>query len=259
MGLFRVGVVAAELQVKQLAAHPFMVFNALAAPFFFALTASYMLRHQPSFDPVYVAVGAGLTGTWSVVLFTGSAAIAQERSQGTLELLSGSPSSLFAVMAGKMAGSQLFAGLSMVFSYVVVLLLFGREVSIADPLAFALFLGFTFVSFWALGMLFAPLAILWPAADRFLSGLEYPVYILGAFLSTVALLPLWMRPLSLLLPPFWGAAALHRSSSGLDQGVDPLAAAVVLMLSSALALLASRRLFVLLLRRARTSGTLAYT
>lgn len=255
----RVVTIAAELQLRQMIVQPFIVFNALLAPFFYAVTALYMLRGRPDFDPVFVVLGAGLTGTWSVVLFGGSQAIMQERWQGTLELLEGSPTPLLTVLAGKMLGTLLFSLLAMVLSYGVAAGLFGYAITVHDLAPFGISLLLAAVSFWAIGLLFSPLAILWPVVQRYLNGIEYPVYIFGGFLSPVFLLPSWIVPVSYAVPPFWAALALHGTSSGGLSGAPLLATWTILCASAALLTLLSAALFRVMLRRARRDGTLAFS
>ena len=160
----------------------------------------YMLHHQPQFDPVYVVVGSALTGIWSVVLFDGSWAINSERFQGTLELLVGAPSSLYAVIAGKLAGGMAFSVTSMALSYAVGAWLFGYSIVVRDVPAFAVAFVLALIAIGALGVLIAPLGILARSLRQFLTVLEHPVYILGGFLFPVLLLPGWLLPISYALP-----------------------------------------------------------
>ncbi len=61
--LLRVLVVSMLLELRQLATSRFMLFGVVVQPFFVAVTTMFMLRHRPDFDPVYVGVGAALSGT----------------------------------------------------------------------------------------------------------------------------------------------------------------------------------------------------
>ena len=94
----RVFLLSAKVQLLEVTASIFMLFVALLQPFFIAITAIFMLRGQPGFDPVYVVVGSGLSGLFSTALFTGSNAASRERYQGNLELLEASPAPFMVVM-----------------------------------------------------------------------------------------------------------------------------------------------------------------
>ncbi|MDE3101081.1 MAG: ABC transporter permease [Chloroflexota bacterium] len=257
IGALRVIRAAARLQIAQLNVNNFMLFTLVLQPFFVAVTAMFMLRFRSDFDPLYVVVGAGLSGLWSAALFEGTWAIQSERWQGTLELVVASPAPMLLVLGGRMAGSMVFALLSMAVSYVVGAWLFGYQLIVRDPIGFVVALVFALLALWSMAMLFAPLSILGRVMARFLAIFEYPVYILGGFLFPILLLPTWSRPFSYVLPPYWAAVALHGTAAG-DLDAPQLLNIVALLTVSAVAtVLIARGLVLLALKRARTAGTLA--
>lgn len=247
------------LELRQLATSRFMLMCVIVQPFFVAITTMFMLRHRPDFDPVYVVVGAALSGIWSIVLFEGNWIIGGERGAGTLEYLVGAPSSFMLVMGSRLVGTIVFSLLSMVLSWVIGAWLFGYAIVIADPGAFLISTALALVALWATGMVLAPLGIMWRTVSTFLTVLEYPVYALSGFLFPILLMPAWSGAVSVLLPPYWAALALHATSSG-----DPLSQSLfvvwgLLLLSAAAAVAVSWPLFRLVQRRARIEGTLALT
>ena len=248
---------AARLQIAQLSVNLFMLFTVLVQPFFIAVTAMYLLRHRGDFDPMYVVVGAGLSGLWSVALFDGAWAIQSERWQGTLELVSVSPAPLLLVLGGRLVGSMVFSLLSMAVSYAIGAWLFGYELVVRAPVGFVVALLFGLASLWAMGILFAPIAILWRAAARFLNVMEYPVYIAAGFLFPILLLPAWSRPASYALPPYWAAVALHGTAAGELDAPALAAALAVLTVGSVVAVGCAQVLLGQALLRARRDGTLA--
>lgn len=185
----RVFLLSARVQLLEITASPFMLFNALLQPFFIAIIAIYMLRNQANFDAVYVVIGVGLSGLFGITLFTGTSAIARERSQGNLEILEASPAPLFVVLGGKMVGNLMLALSSMIMSYVVGAWIFGFTITVDSPISFSISFLMALFSLWTMGMLFAPLSILWPPVNQFLGGIEYPIFILSGFLFPVLLLP----------------------------------------------------------------------
>jgi ABC-2 type transport system permease protein len=255
----RVAWAAAQLQFKEVAVSGFLLFGALVQPFFIGVMTMFMLRHRPDFDPVYVVVGAALSGLWSVLLFAGSSAISHERSLGTLELVVAAPASFFVVYGGKIAGTLAFSLVSVVLSYAIGAWLFGYPITVADPVGFAVSLVFALVALWATGMMFAPLGVLWRTVGRFLGLMEYPIYSLSGFLFPILLLPVWTIPVSYALPPYWAAVALHASASG-ELDLAGLARVwAVLVLTAVVLMIISSRLFLAVLQRARRAGSLALT
>lgn len=253
----RVGRLSAEVTFREVAVNGFLLFAAVFQPLFIGVTTMFMLRHRPDFDPMYVLVGTALAGLWSTLLFGGSGAINHERWAGTLELIAASPASFFVVFGGKLVGTLVFSLSSVVLAYGIGAVLFGYQVSVADPLGFTLSLLFTLVSLWATSMLFAPLGILWRTVGRFLGILEYPVFALSGFLFPVLLLPGWTGPVSYALPPYWAAVALHGAASGDLDGAGLARAWLFLLLTGATILVVASRLYELVLVRARRAGTLA--
>ena len=253
----RIASQSAWVSFQEVATNGFLLFAAVWQPFFIGVTTMYVLRHRPDFDPMYVVVGTALSGIWSTLLFAGSGAINHERWMGTLELLAASPAPFLAVIGGKLAGTTMFSLVSVVLSYGIGAVLFGYPVAIAQPVPFAISLVLAVVALWATGMFFAPLAILWRSVGRFLTGLEYPVFALSGFLFPVLLLPVWFLPISVVLPPYWAAFALHGTSSGDLDLPGLLRAWIFLVLTGGVLLLVASRLLDEVLIRARRAGTLA--
>lgn len=248
---------AAKLQLRYLAVNVFMMFTVFVQPFFIAITVMFMLRGGAGFDPVFVVVGSALAGIWSLVLFDGNWMIGRERAEGTLELVVGAPASVMLVIGGKLLGTMLFSLSSMVVSYAVGAWLFGYDIAIADPPAFLVSSILALAAMWAMGLLVAPVGMMWRTARDMLNIVEYPVYILGGFLFSIALLPQWSHWGSYVLPPFWAALALHLASST-SAGLEVLVPVwTVLALSTVATVLIARPLFALLLHRARVAGSLA--
>jgi ABC-2 type transport system permease protein len=228
-------------------------------PFFVAITTMFMLRHRPDFDPVYVVVGAALSGIWSIVLFEGNWIIGGERGAGTLEYLVGAPTSFMLVIGSRLVGTIVFSLLSMVLCWVIGAWLFGYAITIAEPGAFVVSTLLALVALWATGLVLAPLGIMWRTVSTFLTVLEYPVYALSGFLFPILLMPDWSRGVSVLLPPYWAALALHGTSSGDPSSLPISAVWGLLLLSAGAAVAVAWLLFRLVQRRARAQGTLALT
>lgn len=246
----------AALEIQQLAVSLFMLFCVLVQPFFVAVTVMFMLRGRADFEPIYVVVGAALTGLWSVVLFNGNWIVHSERWMGTLELLVGSPAPVMLVIAGRLLGTMVFSLLSLVLNYAIGAWLFGYTITIGDPAGFGVSLALTLVALWALGILLAPIGILSRTASHFINVLEYPVYAFGGFVFPILLLPGWSHPISYALPPYWAAVALHLTSSGRADAPPLPVVWGLLVLSAVVVVGVAWPLFGLVLKRARADGTL---
>ena len=252
----RVVVASAAIHLRQLAVERFTYGALVGQPLLVATAAIYMLRHRPDFEAIYVVVGTVLTGLWTHALLFNSGAINLDRFAGRLEYLEAAPAPLFGIAAGRAVGGLCFSAVSAVIAYVVASWLFGYGLVVTDPAGFALSVALAVFSLWAVGMLLAPLSFRWVAFGSFLSGLEYPLYVMCGFLFPVLLLPGWLQPVSYALPPYWGARALHATSSGATSTSDLALYWSLLLVTSLIALALAARLFHFFLERSRRHGLL---
>ncbi len=253
---WRVIWLAAEMMFKNTLNDGFVIFTILVQPLIIALLALWMLGDKGSEYIMFVVIGSGLTGLWSGLLFISGNSINVERWSGTLETLVGVPTSLGVIVFGKNLANVIQSLISMIVAYVLVSLLLGYRLSIAQPALFLISLALTIVSFISFGLIIAPVFVMNPAVQQWQNAMEFPVYILAGFLFPIALLPNWTTPLSYLLPPYWAARALHGTSSinaPLDQ---TLAAWGIMLLESVFCLLIARWLFKKMLLKARADATL---
>jgi ABC-2 type transport system permease protein len=87
------------------------------------------------------------------------------------------------------------------------------------------------------------------------TALELPVWLICGFLVPLSLLPSWVRPISWLLPPTWGVAAVKSAALGGSPWGD---IAMCLLVSAGYGLVAAW-LADRLVRSARANATLALT
>lgn len=245
------------LHLKQIAVHSLFLFVVVVQPLIVALLAIYMLRDKEGFQAIYVIVGSAMGGLWSGTLFFSTFNVNDERLAGTLEEIVGSPTHLATVIVGKTLANTTLSLSSMLFSYPLATLLFGYRLTIAHPLPFAVSLLLTVLALVSLGLVISPfMSLNVSIGDWAVNIMEMPVYILGGFLFPVVLLPVWTRPLSYVLAPYWAARALHAASSG-GGSLSDLFISWGLMIGFSVAYwFISAWLFRVLLRRAQEEATL---
>jgi ABC-2 type transport system permease protein len=169
-------------------------------------------------DFVHTIIGSGVMGLWSTLLFTSFFDLRADRREGTLELLVGSPTSLFSILSVRVFANVLLGSLSFLLSVLIALLVFdfspppGNFPYILVSLAIMIF------SFWCVGIFLAH----WPVVSRlsgfFVNYLELPVGLLTGFMFPVSLLPGWAQWLSALTPMVWMFNGL---SASIQPEVDP--------------------------------------
>lgn len=244
------------LHLKQVAVDLFVIFTVIVQPLIVAALGIFMLRGKPGFEAIYVVVGSALTGLWSGTLFFSAFNISFERWVGTLEEIVASPTSLQTVIIGKSLANAVMSFSSMFIGYAVISVLFGFELSITNLPAFIVSAILTLGSLIALGLVIAPFMAINIGANAWANALEFPMYILGGFLFPLAILPNWVTPISYVLAPYWGARAMHGTSSAEAPVGDVLLSWGMMILFITAYLLLSRWLFKRLLHKARVEATL---
>ena len=253
---FRAVFAAFKMTYLSLVMDSFFIFATLLMPLIYALIAFGILRDKGADYGIYVAIGSGLAGLWSTLLFGSGNAITSERWTGTLENLAAAPTPLWLVVFGKTLASTLQSLLSMLASYLLGSFVFGYPLLIAQPVEFFVVMFVGILSFIAFGLMLAPAFLLNPQVQQFQNAMEYPVYILCGFLFPIALLPFWTTPFSYILSPFWTARALQNAAGG-TLTLEQLIFDCALMLAlGAVYLGISSMLFRLVLKKARVDATL---
>jgi ABC-2 type transport system permease protein len=190
------------------------------------------------------------------LLFVSGNSINMERWSGTLETLVGVPTSLELIVFGKNLANVLQSIVSMVASYLLAALIFGYSLHINQPFLFLVSLFLALISFISFGLVIAPVFVMNPSVQQWQNAMEFPVFILCGFLFPIALLPGWTTPLSYLLPPYWAARALHSTSTGGANLEEVMFYWVMMVLFSLIYYFISKRLFRLMLVKARRDATL---
>ena len=244
------------MNLKMLGTSSFFLLTAVVQPIIFATVAFYMFRSGGrSGTLLYAALGAGMMGVWSTTLFGSGGMIQWQRWQGTLELGVGAPPSMTLVylpfsIANAFTGAYALAA-TLAWGWIV----FGVPLHLAHPLLFALALAGTVLSLGLMGLVLASTFILYRFANALSNLLEYPVWIASGLVFSTSLLPGWTRPISWVLPPYWGILALRRAALGGDVW-RPLGMVVVLGLASVAVATVTFRIFENL---ARARATLSLT
>lgn len=246
----------AEMTLRQTVMDSFIIFTVLLQPLIIALLALWMLRDKGSEYAMFIVVGSGLTGLWSSLLFVSGNSINMERWSGTLETLVGVPTSLVLIIFGKNLANVMQSIVSMIASYLLAALIFGYTLHIDQPILFSISLFMALITFISFGLVIAPVFVMNPSVQHWQNAMEFPVFILCGFLFPIALLPGWTTPISYLLPPYWAARALHGTSTGSASLEEVVFYWMMMILFSLIYYLISRRLFKLMLIKARRDATL---
>jgi len=210
--LIRAGFVA---NVKMVSTSKFFLLTSTVQPVIFATIAFYMFRSGGrSGTLLYAALGAGMMGVWSTTLFASGGMIQWQRWQGTLELGVAAPSPLALVYLPWSLANTFTGAYALAATLVWGRLLFGVPLHFAHPWLFVLALPATLLSLALFGLLLGSSFILYRHANALANLLEYPVWIASGLIFSISVLPGWTRPISWILPPYWGVRALRDAAIG---------------------------------------------
>ena len=244
------------LQLKNRSRSSFDGALAVLYPLFFATTIFFMYAQSGHEEAlVAAAVGASCMGVWSAVSTTASTMLQGERRQGTLELLVASPTHFTLTVIPATISMATIGLWSLVATLLWGRVAFGIPISFDQPLVFvvsALVLAF---SLGLVGFLQAMASVRYRSAWALGTLFEFPVWLICGFLVPLSLLPTWVTPISWLLPPTWGVAAVRDAALGGNAWPD---IALCLLTGAAYAVIGvalSRRL----VDSARGNATLALT
>jgi ABC-2 type transport system permease protein len=242
------------LHAKQLSRSPFEIAIALIVPVVQATLAVYLFRAaSESHRLLEAAVGAGLMGVWSSVLFGSGGAIQNQRWQGTLEMIMIAPRRPVLVLLPVTLASALTGTYAMLATLAWGRLLYGIRLDFAHPVAFAVAAPVCVLALGMFGLLLAATFVLMRNANALTNTLEYPIWLVSGMLVPITVLPGWTTPVAAALPTTWGARALREAVSG---GPVWPSLGVCVAISTACLLLGAVAL-THVERRARVTATLA--
>jgi ABC-2 type transport system permease protein len=202
-------------QFKQLSRSSFDSFLAVVWPLFFATVAFFMFRQGGDADALlYAGLGAAVMGIWTATSVAAGSALQRERWQGTLETLVAAPAHFSLILLPIGLATSSIGVYCMATTLAWGVFLFGIDLTVEEPLLFALSVPATLLSVGALGFLIAVAFARYRNAWALGSMTEYPIWLICGFLVPLTLLPGWVAPISWLLAPTWGMSAIRGSATG---------------------------------------------
>lgn len=210
-----------RLQLKVLSTSAFEGFLAVLFPLMFATAA--LLVYRIDGDPAamqYAGLGAAIMGMWTCQGVVASSLLTRERWAGTLELLVAAPTPLSRILV------PITLAMSTIGLYCVVATIlwerwvFGIRLEIDSWFLFVLSVLMAAVTLATVGFFLSVTAVRYRTSWALGAALEYPGWILCGFLIPVALLPVWVQPLSWAIPTTWAMAAIRASATGQSPWLD---------------------------------------
>ena len=184
-------------------------------PLFFATVAFLMFRAGS--DPeslLFASLGAAVMGVWTATSVPASSMLQRQRWHGTLELLAAAPANFAVVLLPMTIATATIGIYCMAATLFWGRAVFGIELEVGHPFAFAVAIPATIVSIGMLGFVQAVAFVRFRAAWALGAALEYPVWLVCGFLVPLTEVPGWVRPISWALAPTWGMHAVREAALG---------------------------------------------
>ncbi len=151
-------------------------------------------------DLIYTIIGGGFMGLWSSILFTSFYDITNDRVEGTLELIVGSPTSLTKILAIRTLTNVLTGMISLSCSFLIALAFFGYKFNAESLPAVGVSVLVIMLTFWCLGLLLANFHAWSRVSGTAVNYLELPIAVVCGFMFPVSILPAWLSPFSRFCP-----------------------------------------------------------
>jgi ABC-2 type transport system permease protein len=244
------------LHFKMLSRSAFDCLLAILWPIFFATVAFLMFRAGS--DPeslLFASLGAAVMGVWTATSVPASSMLQRQRWHGTLELLAAAPAHFSIVLLPMTIATATIGIYCMAATLFWGRVVFGIELEIEHPLAFAVGIPATILSIGMLGFVQAVAFVRFRTAWALGAALEYPVWLVCGFLVPLTEFPEWVRPISWALAPTWGMHAIREAALGGSPWAD---AAMCVALGAAYMLIGIAILGTVL-RAARARASLSLT
>lgn len=205
----------------------------------------------------FAVLAPALLVLWQMALLTSGDTIASERENGSLEALIATPSSLSAVISGRISAVTAVSMVGFAESWLVAALVFDVRVAIEHPPQFVLTLLVTAYATAGTAVMLAALFVATRSARAFQNSLSYPIFVLGGVMVPVAFLPVWLQPVTKFVFLSWSSDLLRESLQPMEMTyVAPRLGAVLAL--GTLGLIVGEILMRRALARVRRTGSLSY-
>lgn len=231
-------------------------FALIASPFFTLIFLSIMTYSGRSDLNSHAVVAPMLMALWTTALSFAGEMISEDRENGRLEMLIAAPTSFPFLIFGRLCTCMLIAIPSLFLSYLTAGFAFGYWMNIPHLGTFTLAMLLTCLATGATATALSAVFVAAPGARIVQNTLSFPMFLLGGVLVPVALLPVWIQPISKILYMSWSADLLRAATH--PTPIPHLALHISMILGLTFAALAFGSWFITrFVRQARELGTLA--
>jgi ABC-2 type transport system permease protein len=193
-------------------ADPQWVIPATIAPVIFAFAAFELYAGSGPTLVLYAILGAGMMSMWGQTLYGAGWATGQDRELGTLEPTLSTPTSYLWVVFGRIVVNAVTGLVGGILVFGVVSLAYPHPLPLHQPVLFMLLFAFVLVTLASVGLVLSAVYVYTRYAGFINNFGEFAFYIITGSMFPVVLLPFWVSPVALFLPPTWALDALRYAS-----------------------------------------------
>lgn len=246
-----------SVQMKLSMARPMFQFTIWVSPLFYA-TITYFIYGGQSAEKIfqYVVLGSGFMGLWTSIVYSSASDINRERYYGTLENIFVAPTSFAYIIMGKIVGNTIWGFISMLLSFIYLRVVFQLDYPIVDPLLMGLALIVVVIGISVFAFVMALVFTLSKQAETLMNFIEYPIFLICGFLFPISILPIWLQPVSAILPPTWAIELLRVVTNNASTPTQILEAFIILIAITVVYSGISYVAYVAVDRKARMDGKL---
>jgi ABC-2 type transport system permease protein len=220
---------------------------------FFVLVSDF--AGDPGANPGYVALGNAVSSLTYAAVYGVCMSAGAEKHIGTMATIMSTPTRMFYVFLGKGAYQSLIGLFTVTMSLLFAMVLFGVDLSAAEPLTLTIVLLVTCFSMVGFGMMIGSVGVYLRSSMVLGSVVLYLGLLLCGVNFPISYLPTWVQPVSYVFPLTYGVEAVREVAMGATLGgvADLLG---IMILLGALAYVAAYFLFNYFEKLALKSGSL---
>lgn len=252
------GVAAGLLrELRELRRSPDQLMALVTAPLLTLVFVAIMVNAGRRDLAPFAVLAPALLVLWQMALQTSGDTVESERENGSLEALVATPAPLPAVIGGRIVAVTAVSMLGFAESWLVAGLVFGVWVPVYHPGVLVLTVLATGYATAGSAVVLAALFVTTRSARTLQNALTYPFYILGGVIVPVALLPMWLQPVTAFVFLSWSSDLMRDSLAPAQVEMAAGRLGMVVLLGT-VALACGSSLIRRALLRVRTTGSIGY-
>jgi len=200
------------LQLKQSLSRATFRFVLVLQPIFNCLLLYFILRgNSPERIGEYLFINVSVMNLWSAIVFSSASDLDREKRMGTLGSSFAAPADFRLIYFGKVLCNTVLTIVSFIITFVFIRFVLQLPITFLSPSVSIFLVLIMIISFAVMSMALGYVFLLYRNSLSWMNFLEYPIYVLSGIALPVSSLPMFLRPISDILPTRWIVTLLKDS------------------------------------------------